>query len=103
MSALRVWLHEGHDAEPGCEAWALDVLGFASWARSHDLLATLDAYIGLAFQEAQERVRVVGAEDAADLHGAKLRADDSNVPLGVTIELLDGRAQRIVIEHHLAL
>jgi hypothetical protein len=40
--ALRVWLHEGHDAEPGCEAWALDVLGFATWARSsEEVLAKL--------------------------------------------------------------
>jgi uncharacterized damage-inducible protein DinB len=36
MSALRVWLHEGHDGEPGCEAWALDVLGFATWARTRE-------------------------------------------------------------------
>jgi hypothetical protein len=36
MTTLRVWLHEGHDGEAGCEAWALDVLGFASWARSHE-------------------------------------------------------------------
>ena len=34
--ALRVWLHEGHDGEPGCEAWALDVLGFATWARTRE-------------------------------------------------------------------
>jgi hypothetical protein len=35
MSALRVW-HEGHDGEPGCEAWALDVLGFATWAGTRE-------------------------------------------------------------------
>jgi hypothetical protein len=29
---LRVWLHEGHDGEPGVEAWAPDLLGFATWA-----------------------------------------------------------------------
>lgn len=44
MAALRVWLHEGHDAEPGCEAWALDVLGFATWAPTRaEVLAKLPA------------------------------------------------------------
>lgn len=31
---MRVWLQEGHDDEPGVEAWALDLLGFATWAPS---------------------------------------------------------------------
>lgn len=31
---VRIWLHEGHDQEPGVEAWAPDVFGFATWAPS---------------------------------------------------------------------
>jgi hypothetical protein len=34
MAAPSVWLHEGHDREPGCEAWAPDVLGFATGAQT---------------------------------------------------------------------
>ncbi|MFQ5844207.1 MAG: hypothetical protein ACE5JG_04385, partial [Planctomycetota bacterium] len=29
---LRLWLHEGAADDPGCNAWGLDVLGFATWA-----------------------------------------------------------------------
>lgn len=35
---MRIWLHEGHDGEPGVEAWAPDFLGFATWAESHAAL-----------------------------------------------------------------
>ena len=31
---VRIWLHEGHDGEPGVEAHALDLLGFSTWAGS---------------------------------------------------------------------
>jgi hypothetical protein len=31
---LRVWLHEGHDGDPGVSALALDFLGFSTWAES---------------------------------------------------------------------
>ncbi len=29
---LRLWINHGRDDEPGFEAWALDYLGFATWA-----------------------------------------------------------------------
>ncbi len=34
MVTLRVWLHRGHDGNPGVEALGLDLLGFSTWARS---------------------------------------------------------------------
>ena len=41
---LRVWLHEGQDEEPGVEAWALEILGFATWAPSQaQVIAQLPA------------------------------------------------------------
>lgn len=36
---MRIWLHEGHDGEPGVEAWAPDWLGFATWAEDRAQLA----------------------------------------------------------------
>jgi hypothetical protein len=32
--AVRVWLQQGHDGDPGVEALGPDLLGFATWARS---------------------------------------------------------------------
>lgn len=41
---LRVWLHEGHDGDPGVVAWGLDFLGFATWAESEaEVVAKLPA------------------------------------------------------------
>jgi hypothetical protein len=31
---LRIWLHEGHDGDPGVSALGLDFLGFSTWAES---------------------------------------------------------------------
>jgi hypothetical protein len=31
---LRIWLHEGHDGDPGVVALGLDFLGFSTWAES---------------------------------------------------------------------
>lgn len=42
--ALRIWLHEGHDGDPGIVALGLDFLGFSTWAESEaDLLAKVPA------------------------------------------------------------
>jgi hypothetical protein len=42
--SLRVWLHEGHDGEPGVEAWVPELLGFSTWAPSErEVLARLPA------------------------------------------------------------
>lgn len=39
-----IWILDGHDGEPGVEAWALAHLGFATWAPSRtELLAQLPA------------------------------------------------------------
>jgi hypothetical protein len=41
---LRIWLHEGHDGDPGVVAFAPDQLGFSTWsATAPELLASLPA------------------------------------------------------------
>jgi hypothetical protein len=41
---LRIWLHEGHDGDPGVVAFAPDQLGFSTWAEAApELLAALPA------------------------------------------------------------
>ena len=37
--AVRLWLHDGHDGEPGVVAWAPDLLGFSTWAASESELS----------------------------------------------------------------
>jgi hypothetical protein len=40
----RIWLHEGHDGDPGVVALGLDHLGFSTWAESRaEILAKLPA------------------------------------------------------------
>jgi hypothetical protein len=42
--ALRVWLHEGHDGDPGIVALGLEFLGFSTWAESEaEVIAKLPA------------------------------------------------------------
>lgn len=33
---MRLWLHTGHDGDPGYEVWCLDLVGFATYAQSRD-------------------------------------------------------------------
>lgn len=41
---MRVWLHQGHDGDPGMEGIGVDALGFATWAPDEaSLLAKLPA------------------------------------------------------------
>jgi hypothetical protein len=47
-SALRFWLHQGHDGGPGVVALGLDFLGFATWAVSE---AEVIAKVPLKFEE----------------------------------------------------
>jgi hypothetical protein len=47
-SALRFWLHQGHDGGPGVVALGLDFLGFATWAASE---AEVIAKVPLKFEE----------------------------------------------------
>ena len=42
--ALRIWLHEGHDGDPGVLALGLELLGFSTWADSKaEVLAKVPA------------------------------------------------------------
>jgi len=53
--ATRIWLHEGHDGEPGGKAWAPDLLGFATWAEAlEELHAKLPAKLR-AYHDWRER------------------------------------------------
>lgn len=36
MTSLRVWIHQGHDGDPGFEAWSLDHVGFATYGETDD-------------------------------------------------------------------
>jgi hypothetical protein len=48
---LRIWLHRGHDGEPGVEAWAPDLLGFATWAVDEtSLLSELPEKLGWHYE-----------------------------------------------------
>ena len=69
--ALRIWLHEGHDGDPGVIALAPDQLGFSTWAAAvPELLAALPAKFaayaawrarhGLAVSGENAEVEVVG-------------------------------------------
>lgn len=68
---LGVWLHEGHDGEPGIVALGLDFLGFSTWAESEaEVVAKIPARFeeyaawrsrhGLPLQVRDFRVEVVG-------------------------------------------
>lgn len=65
---MRIWLQEGHDGEPGFEAWALDWLGFATWAESRAEL------------EAKLPAKLVEYRDWCARHGVEtLKADSTPV------------------------
>jgi len=64
--AVRIWLHEGHDGEPGVEALGLDHLGFATWAESEDeLRAKLPAkFAAYCNWRARHQLAVAAIDDA---------------------------------------
>jgi hypothetical protein len=69
--ALRVWLHEGHDGDPGVVALGLDYLGLSTWAESEvevvsKIPARFEEYCawrsrhGVPVSRSHSRVEIVG-------------------------------------------
>ena len=103
MCALRrlaIWLHEGHDGEPGVEAWAPDWLGFATWAESHaELVAKLPAKLaeyrswrerhGVAPEAADLEPEIVATEVGGELLFAPDREPATREEIALAIRLLE--------------
>lgn len=101
--ATRIWLHEGHDGEPGIEAWAPELLGFATWAETREaLLEKLPAKLA-AYRDWRERHGApagrldveIEIEVEATLHGNEIlfapdREPASRAEVELAIHLLDG-------------
>ena len=97
---LRIWLHEGHDGEPGVEAWAPDWLGFATWAESHaELRAKLSAKLGeyrlwrerhdVALARVDLEPEIVATEAGGELLFAPDREPATRAEVALAIRLLE--------------
>lgn len=75
--ATRIWLHEGHDGEPGVEACAPDLLGFSTWAETREvLLAKLPAKLAAHRAWRERHGLPAGAIDAGFEIAGEVRGNE---------------------------
>ncbi len=97
---MRIWLHEGHDGEPGIEAWAPDWLGFATWAEDPAaLLAKLPAKLreyrlwrerhGIAPGHANLEPEIVATEVGGEILFAPDREPATREEIALAVRLLE--------------
>jgi hypothetical protein len=84
---MRVFLHEGHDGEPGVEAWVPELIGFATWAPSRSAAIVqlpgklADHLVWLRRHGAADVVDLARFEAFDDVHGNEILLPGDEIPV----------------------